>query len=330
MVSLEPSQSRWQDAAPVTGSGGRRPEPVPYNFHRPDKFSKDHIRSVQSIQESFSRFAANLLASKTRAAAHIAVGDVVQATLGEFVAELPYPTVLFVSALDPLVGQAIMHIEMDLAFLIIDRMLGGVGSGFDDRGSASVTEIEMLLIEDVGRGLFAEFCNAWEQVAVLRPQQCEVALSPIQIQGLLPSEVALVVRHEVQLLNQTGRLTICLPASMLEPLTPRLNARLLFANPRGAAGTEVERELAAQLEKVGLNVRVELGRVGVRVAELLSIEVGDVIRLDTAADSALPVAVEDRVCFLGQPGQRAGQLAVRIVERFSGEMPDGGEGEAVS
>ncbi|MFO7270455.1 flagellar motor switch protein FliM [Sphaerobacter thermophilus] len=292
--------------------------PVPYNFRRPDKFSKDHLRSIQAIQEGFGRFAGNFLASKVRAAVHVSLVHVEQSTLGEFLDGLPFPTTLFISPLDPLVGQAVMQIDMNLAFLVIDRMLGGPGDSTPvPRAGASVTEIEMLLLEELGQGLFAEFVNAWAQVTSLRAPHCEVALGAMQVQGLLPTEIALVIRHEVRMEGATGRLTICLPASMLEPILPRLNARLLFANPRAGVGEQLERDLAAQLERVSLAVRVELGRVTVRVADLLQVEVGDVIRLDTAADSALPVLVEDRVRFLGQPGQIAGQLAVRIVERVT-------------
>ncbi|MDI3340342.1 MAG: flagellar motor switch protein FliM [Sphaerobacter sp.] len=291
--------------------------PVPYNFRRPDKFSKDHLRSIQAIQESFGRYAGNYLAAKVRSAVHVSLVQVEQSTLGEYLDELPFPTVLFISPLDPLVGQAVMQLDMHIAFLIIDRMLGGPGGAPSVQRGASVTEIEMLLFEEVGRGLLAEFAEAWQQVTPLRSPHCEVALGAMQVQGLLPSEVALVIRHEVRVEGVTGRLTICLPASMLEPVLPRLNARLLFAHPRAGESEQLERDLAAQLERVPLQLRVELGRVSVRVAELLQIEVGDVIRLDTTAGSPLPVLVEDRVRFLGQPGQRAGQLAVRIVERVS-------------
>src|SRR5690606_31061335 len=111
-------------------------------------------------------------------------------------------------------------------------------------------------------------------------------------------------------------LSICLPASMLEPLLPRLNARLLFATRRAVAGDNIARQLSAQMENVPLRLHVELGRVSIRVADLLDIEVGDVIRLDTSANHALPVVIEDRACFLAHPGQQAGQLAARIVERL--------------
>jgi flagellar motor switch protein FliM len=299
------------------GANGRLPErpvgPTLYNFRRPDKFSKDHIRSIGSIQEAFSRSATNYLASKIRSASHVELTGQEQSTFGEYIDQLPTPTVLFVSELDPLAGSVVIQMDRALALMIVDRLLGGPGIAKLDRGGTTLTEIEMLLLEDLGNGLYSEFIGAWEQVAQLRSERCEVVLSPQQVQGVLPTEVALVIRHDVRIAGYKGKLTICLPASTLEPLMPRLNARLLFANPRTAGGVETERDLAAQLENAPLTVRAEVGRATVKVADLFALEIGDTIRLDGSAHAPLVVRVEDEMRFLAQPGQRGGQLAVRIV-----------------
>ncbi len=294
---------------------GRPPTPVPYNFRRPDKFSKDHIRSIQSIQDTFSRFAANFLSAKTRSAVHVELEHLEQSTLGEYLDQLPQPTVLYVAELEPLVGRVVIQVDLALALSVIDRMLGGPGFSGQERATGAVTEIEMLLLQDIGAGIFAELTSAWEQVEKLTAVHPEVALSPMQVQGLLPSEVALVIYHDVRLFNEQGKISICLPASTLEPVMPRLNARLLFANPRTTSGDESERDIAAQLENVALTVRVELGRTTVRVADLLALEPGDIIRLDSSVDEPVPVFVEDRHCYLGNPGVLNGYQAVRIVDR---------------
>jgi flagellar motor switch protein FliM len=293
--------------------------PILYNFRRPDKFSKDHIRSIQSIQEAFSRLVTNFLASNIRSAVHIDLASQEQSTFGEYLDQLPQPTVLFVTELEPLTGSVVIQLDRQIALTIVDRLLGGPGVARMDRGPAAITEIEMLLLEDLAKGLFGEFVNAWEQVANLRATRCEVALSPLQVQGVMPTEVALVIRHEVRMYNTKGKLTICLPASTLEPLMPRLNARLLFANPRSASGSQSELHLMHQLASAPLTVRVEIGKAQVRVDDLYALEVGDIIRLDTPTHTPMIVRVEDRACFLGQPGQRSGQLSVRIVDYVEDE-----------
>ncbi len=303
-------------------SPGHPPEPVLYNFHRPDKFSKDHMRSIQTIQELFCRFAANFLGSSVRSAVNIELERLEQSTVGEYVDRLPVPTVMFVSELDPLPGNVIFQMDRNLALVTVDRLLGGEGTGKHDRGNAPVTEIEMLLLEDLGRGLIGEFIAAWDQVAPLQLSRCDVALSPPQIQGALPTGVAVILRHDVRMLEAKGKLTICLPASTLEPLMPRLNARLLFANLRPQTGDGSTQALIEQMENALLTLRVEVGRATLRIAELLTLEVGDVIRLDSAANSPFVVKAGDRDAFLAQPGQQAGHLAVRIVDFVDNIQPE--------
>lgn len=298
----------------VSGRGqDRQAGPIAYNFRRPDKFSKDHIRSIQSIQETFSRFTTNYLSNKIRSTVHIELAHQEQATFGEYIDSLPSPTVMFVTQLEPLAGNVVMQMDRNLTLMIVDRLLGGAGTAKSDRGT-NVTEIEMLLMEEIGRGLFNELTSAWEQVAQLSSPRCEVVLQPSQVQGVLPTEVSLVIRHDIRLFNQRGKISICLPASTLEPLMPRLNARLLFANPRNNSGVDLREDLAGQIENARLNVRVEIGSAQVRVSDLIALEVGDIIRLDNGAHDPLLVMIEDRNCFLAQPGQKAGHLAVRIVD----------------
>lgn len=314
MVTTDRQRGVPAKKRPAGTRPGERPAgPVPYNFRRPDKFSKDHIRSIQSVQDTFSRYLTNFLANRTRSASHVELTQQEQATFGEYIDGLPAPTVLFVSELEPLAGSVVMHLDRSLALMIIDRLLGGAGIARAERGGG-MTEIEMLILEDLGRGFFNELTSAWEQVAQLTSTRCEVVLSSQQVQGVLPTEVALVIRHDIRMFNHRGKLSICLPASTLEPLMPRLNARLLFANPRTANGDETRLDLAAQLENAALNVRVEVGRATVRFRELMALERGDIIRLDSSVHEPLLVHVEDRERFYAQPGQRAGHLAVRIVD----------------
>lgn len=318
MVSGERTDATNRAAGKRRAAPGRPAErvsgPVLYNFRRPDKFSKDHIRSISSIQDIFGRLVTNYLASVVRSTVHIDLSGQEQSTFGEYLEQLPTPTIMFVSELAPLSGSVVVQLDRQLAMMIIDRLLGGAGTPRQERGGGALTEIELLLLEDLGKGLFRELVNAWEQVAQLQAERCEVALSAQQVQGALPTEVALVIRHEVRLFNAKGKLTICLPASTLEPLLPRLNARLLFANPRTTAGSVSEQHLLGQLNGAALTVRVELGKTHVRVDDLMALEVGDIVRLDTPAGSPFMLRVENRACFLAQPGQRNGQRAVRIVD----------------
>jgi len=298
-----------------------RGKPIPYDFRRPDKFSKDHIRSIQSIHEAFDRFASNYLSAQVRSAVHSELGPIEQTTLGDYLDRLPPQVVLCLAELEPLVGRVVMEIDFATASRLVDRLLGGAGEERPPFTATTITEIELLLLRELGNGLFAELASAWEQVVRLQPQPCEVVLSGQQIQGLMPSEIVLVVRHELRLFDYEGYLHIVLPSSTLEPILPRLNARVLFANPRRGVSAQVIADLTAQLEEVPLDVRVELGRARLTVDALMQLEVGDVLVLDQDVSFPLLVYVEDEPCFYAFPGQRGRSLAVRIAGTVTEEWP---------
>ena len=294
-----------------TGRAGRRP--IPYDFRRPDKFSKDHIRSIQSIHETFDRYASNYLAAQVRSAVHIELERLEQMTLGDYLDQTPSQTVLGLAEPEPLVGRFLLEIDHGIASRVIDRMLGGAGEERPPFANTGWTEIELSLLRDLGNGLFRELANAWDQVIKLNPSPVEIVLSPQQLQGILPSEIILLVRHTVRLFDGEGSLSVILPASTLEPIMPRLNARILFANPRRTTSdAETRADVIGQLMEVPLTVRVEIGRTTLTVAELLALTVGDVVVLQAPVDHPLPVLVEEVPCFQGFPGRKGRALAVRI------------------
>jgi flagellar motor switch protein FliM len=298
-----------------------RGKPIPYDFRRPDKFSKDHIRSIQSIHEAFDRFASNYLSAQVRSAVHCELGPIEQTTLGDYLDRLPSQVVLCIAELEPLVGRIILEIDFATASRLVDRMLGGAGEERPPFTATTITEIELLLLRELGNGLFGELAAAWEQVIRLQPQPCEVVLSGQQIQGMMPSEIVLLVQHQVRLFESEGTFTVVLPASTLEPVLPRLNARVLFANPRRATSPQVIADLMAQLEEVSLQLRVELGRARLTVRELLALEPGDVLVLDQDVSFPLAVYVENEPCFYAFPGQRGRSLAIRIAGTLTEEWP---------
>lgn len=308
-------------AAANRGTRRERGRPIPYDFRRPDKFSKDHIRSIQSIHEAFDRFASNYLSTHVRSAVHSELGSIEQTTLGDYLDQLPSPVVLCLAEMEPLVGRVVLEVDFDTASRLVDRMLGGAGEERPPFAAASLTEIELLLLRELGNGLFHELANAWEQVIRLHPQPCEVVLSGQQIQGLMPSEIVLLVRHQIRLFEGEGTFTVVLPSSTLEPVLPRLNARVLFANPRRAASQQVLADLIAQLQEVPLRLWVALGCARVTMADLMALEVGDILVLDQDVAQPLRVYVEDQPCFRAFPGLRGRSLAIRIADSVDVDWP---------
>ena len=120
---------------------------VPFDFRRPNKFSRDHVRAFQIVHETFARQLSTVLATTLRAGANCTLGTVEQLTYDEYVRSLPNPSYLIVLSLSPLPGAAILQFPLPIVFAAIDRLLGGTGDSVSPK--RPLTEIESNLMRSV-------------------------------------------------------------------------------------------------------------------------------------------------------------------------------------
>ena len=113
-------------------------DPV-YDFSRPNKFSKEHMRALHRIHEQFCRTYSGYMSAKLRNKVELRVQSIDQILFGDFVRSLPNPSVISVYGVDPLEGYIIMQLTPDIAFLLHDRLCGG--DGVPMGGSRGLTDI---------------------------------------------------------------------------------------------------------------------------------------------------------------------------------------------
>src|SRR5918912_1326572 len=147
-----------------------------YDFRRPDKFSKEHLRSLRILHESFARLLGQALTSYLSAGVQVRLTMLEQGTYDEYIQSLPTPTVIYVVGLAPLPGQAVIELNLPVARVLIDRLLGG--SGTPPSRVTDMTEIEMALLKTIGQFVLSSLRDAWVNVAPLRPTMQEPVLTP--------------------------------------------------------------------------------------------------------------------------------------------------------
>lgn len=301
----------------------RAPAVKRYDFRRPDKFSKDQLRTLQIIHESFARGLATYLSGYVRTIVEGEVVSVTQATYDEFVRSLTNPTLLGVFSVSPLEGSAIIEIPPDLTFVIIDRLLGGPGT--IPTRIRELTEIEQTVMRRVLEQLLGSLGDAWSNLVDMEPRLERVEVNPQFVQLIPPHDMVIVIALRVRIREVEGRVNICIPYMALEPLAPKLSAHYLFGGgEKVEAGQNVE-ELRRQVETMTVPVVVSLGEAVVTVGELLDLSMGDVIRLDTRTADSLSVRVGEKAKFRAKPGRLGSRLAVEITEVLSEEGEESDE-----
>jgi flagellar motor switch protein FliM len=282
-----------------------------YDFRRPDKFSKEHIRAIQNIHETFARVTASSLSSYLRSATTVSLSSIEQVVYDEYVHQLANPTLVNLVELQPLAGRIVVEMNMNVGLAMLDRMMGGPGQVKARRNE--LTDIELALLRSLGATISAGLRDGWTAVADLQPVLVDTVLNADLVQAALPGDIAALLLFEIQVVGLSGTISICVPHPVIEPLMDRLNTQAWFSSSSRKHGAEDDRmKLAESIRDARLPLAVELGSTTVTVGELLDIRIDDVIRLDRSLRADLPIRAGKRARFLGRPGTLGGNRAVQI------------------
>jgi flagellar motor switch protein FliM len=291
-----------------------------YDFRRPDKFSKDQIRTLQMMHETFARLTTTALSAQLRALVSVHVASVDQLTYEEFVRSIPNPTTLAVINMDPLKGSAVLEIDPSITFTIIDKLFGG--SGDSARITRELTDIELSVMEGIIVRILGNLREAWSNVIDLRPRLGNIETNPQFAQIVPPNDMVVLVTLETKVGDVEGMTNLCIPYITIEPIISKLSAQYWYSSIRKGVTDENLATIQARLETVELLVVAEIGEVPITVSEILNIAVGDVVKLpDTKIDSDMVLKIGGRRKYKCRPGLIGNRVAVQIGEQIE-EVPD--------
>ena len=286
-----------------------------YDFKRPDKFSKEQIRTVSIMHETFARLTTTALSAQLRSIATVHVASVDQLTYEEFIRSIPTPTTLAVVSMDPLKGQAILEIDPSVTFTIIDRLFGGSGEG--SKLNRELTDIEHSVMEGIIVRILGNMREAWTQVIDLRPRLSQIETNPQFAQIVPPTEMVVLVTLETKVGEIEGMMNLCIPYLTIEPIVSKLSAQYWYSSVRRGATTENLNILKEKLSTVEIPVIAEIGKIQVSVRDVLSLRAGDVVRLyNVKVDDPMVLNVGNKKKFLCRPGVIGRKMAVQITKKL--------------
>ena len=302
-----------------------------YDFKRPDKFSKDQIRTLQMMHETFARLTTTSLSAQLRTLVHVHVASVDQLTYEEFIRSIPSPTTLAVINMDPLKGSAVLEIDPSITFTIIDRLFGG--SGEATKMSRELTDIELSVIEGIIVRILGNLRESWSNVIDLRPRLGNIETNPQFAQIVPPNDMVVLVTLETKVGEVEGMTNFCIPYITIEPIISKLSAQYWYSSIRKGATRENFNILKERLEGINVDVIAELGSTDVSMRDVINMKLGDIIKLDSAKitkDLLLKVGNERKFyCRPGVVGKRVSVqvrgLFEQIPEDLFDEFAEGGD-----
>ncbi len=283
-----------------------------YDFKRPQKFSKDLIRTLELVHDNYARIISNYLTAQLRTNVKVKIESVEQITYEEFIHSVPSSTVLTLFTMQPLSGQIILETNEEFVLRIYDVLAGG--DGFKKPKLKELTEIEKNIIKHTAQGLISSMKLAWEDVLEVDPVMESMETNPALNQTLAPNEPVALITFSVEMFQTSIFINICIPYLSIENVLEDLVVKY-WSSERDEEQLKLSREkLNKNLRKVDVDLKAVLGNTVISVNDFLTLELGDVIALDRIWDEPIDIYVEEQLTFVAQPGLKGKNKAVQIID----------------
>ena len=283
-----------------------------YDFTRPAKFSKEHLRTLEIIFENFGRLVSSNLPAYLRKNVQVDVMNSEAVTYSEFANALSNPVLLGIVDFAPLKGNIIIELASNLGFTIIDRMLGGLGDPLEKPRDFS--EIELSVLERIFTVLVDLLREPWKNVVEIHPRLERIETNSQFAQIISPSEMIAIVTINVCIGNVEGLMNVCLPFLTLEDIMDKLNTKYWFSTMKNKDEESYQEFIETAINKAQIPMKALLGKSSISVMDFINLQVGDIIKLNSRVNDELDVYVGNIVKFKALPGSGAENYAVKVTE----------------
>ena len=283
-----------------------------YDFARPTKFSKEHLRTLEIIFEHYGRLLSTNLPAYLRKAVQVEVVNSESVIYSEFSNALSNPVLLGVISMEPLEGTMVMEISGNLAYAMIDRLLGGEGEPLDKIRDYS--EIELVILERIFTICVNLLREPWENVIKVTPRLERIETNSQFAQIISPTETIAIITINLKIGDVEGLVNVCLPFTLLEPVMDKLNTKFWFANMQEKDPKLYGDVIESTISRTKVPVKTLLGESKINVSDFINLQVGDIIKIDKKVDQELDVYVGNIKKFKALPGYFEDKYAVRITD----------------
>lgn len=281
-----------------------------YDFARPSKFSKEHLRTLEIIFEHYGRLLSTNLPVYLRKNVQVEVMNSEAVTYSEFSNALSNPVLLGVVDFAPLRGDILMELASPLGYAIVDRMLGGIGVPLEK--TRDFSEIELLIIERIMNVCVNLLREPWANVTEIHPRLQRIETNSQFAQIISPGEMIAIVTINMKIGDAEGLMNVCLPFITLESVMDKLNTKFWYSNMQVRDEETYQDVIEDLLEHAPIKVKAVLGKSLISVSDFAGLMPGDIIRVDTNVDQELDIYVGNIRKFTALPGSSGKNYAVRV------------------
>ncbi|MDY6971186.1 MAG: flagellar motor switch protein FliM [Thermodesulfobacteriota bacterium] len=298
------------------------PEFEPYDLSSQSIILRDQFYALEEIYDKFAGLLNTSLSSSLQNGIEAEFVSTEMVKFGEFLKAFPKPTSFNMFGMEPLIGAALMAIEANLVFCLIDCMFGGNGKPLNK--VREFTLIEQRMITKFAVVVLKDLEKAWQDVHPLKISLKKTETKPEFVHLVAPDDLVIIVVFSVKGDELSGNIHLCIPFLMLEPIKDKLSSRSLrHVDTENTWGAQLQN----LLKEIPVKLAAELGRTTSQtVGDLLNLRAGNIFKINTGPQDPVVVTVEDVPKYQGLPGVVKGSRAVQIISllRRNGGSDDHG------
>ena len=288
-----------------------------YDFYSPRKFTKDRLKMLNSIFESYARVINSRINALLHTTCEIEVDSVEEQRYYEFSNALTESDVVSLAKIDleKLQGDdpILVHMDTPVVLSMLDRMMGGEGEPDSNLASDyKLTDLELNMYEDMVCDLIPILGGSWENYITIHFEYTRTEVNPTLVQLIGYDETVVIVGINIKFPNCSGRMNLCLPGEMLSNIFTEISKN----TSRRSTGEDKSEEIFGSLRESDLEIVAELARTRILLSDLYHLNVGDVLDIKRPKDSPVFLNIGGRRWFDGRMGTSNKQVAVKIGETY--------------
>jgi len=290
-------------------------EAILFDFRLPNRISKNQLRVLRSIFENFAESFSSFLVTKLQSIVNINVTSVDQIYYSEYVLSVSNPACLFTFDIKDTDVKGILELNNDLALSLVDKLLGGNGLG--SKQNKVITPIEQKVLRVVVERIMQDLKKGWQTIDsmdfVIERFEPDIDFAQITSQ----SESVLLISFEILIGEQSFLMNICFATFAFDNILARLSSQKLSSIRAIKHFGQTARDVVSHhLSRTALPIKVELGTSKLSVRELLDMQNGDIIRLDTKISDDQKVRTGNQILFLGRVGVSNNKKAIKVTKKL--------------
>lgn len=289
-----------------------------FDFAQSELLSKDEIKAINLLQESFCRSLETGLYTFVRTVLQVSIDTVEQLPYSHYIASTSQPSFLVVFSVKPLEGRSVLELSLNLVFTIVDRLLGGNGSSkITDR---EPTDIEKKIIERVAIRILESLKESWVQAVNMQPKIEAKETNPNFVQIASPSENVVLIRLKVVIGDITGYITVVFPAVSLEPVLPNIGSQQWLKDSEKIKDpTDISAVLLRKnIDEVKTYLKANVLDARLTLKEFLKLKEGDILKLNPESFQHIQVKINNKTKYSGFLGVIGNKKAIKITQMKAG------------